>query len=179
MRLEDLTAIGQASYWPEVAGLFVNQKRAERILKDADFFNSWSLLAPCKKTLGQVYRKEIICFETLRYAFSPPTATWSKFWRSGMRLVPALMIWLMLAVWTLLFGFGAEMDLSMTGVISRVLQHKLLFIETAASWLRIAKAEGYVTPVEVPQSQCRSGFPWWPLSDQMGSRGGRTSCSAR
>ena len=48
-----------------------------------------------------------------------------------MRLVPALMIWLMLAVWTLLFGFGAEMDLSMTGVISRVLQHKLLFIETA------------------------------------------------
>ena len=139
MRLEDLTAIGQASYWPEVAGLFVNQKRAERILKDADFFNSWSLLAPCKKTLGQVYRKEIICFETLRYAFSPPTATWSKFWRSGMRLVPALMIWLMLAVWTLLFGFGAEIDLSMTGVISRVLQHKLLFIETAASWLRITK----------------------------------------
>ena len=43
----------------------------------------------------------------------------------------------------------------MTGVISRVLQHKLLFIETAASWLRVTKIEGKVNPVEIPQLQCR------------------------
>ena len=96
MRLEDLTAIGRASYWPEVAGLFVKQKRAEKILKDADFFSSWYVLALCKDSWTSL--PDIICFETLRYAFSPPIATWSKFWRSGMRLVPALMIWLMLAV---------------------------------------------------------------------------------
>ena len=33
----------------------------------------------------------------------------------------------------------------MTGVISRVLQHKLLFIETAASWPQ--QVEGYLNPV--------------------------------